>query len=173
MDKENSQETIQPTDIDILFGKDDASIKHVGNVCLRTVIGLSLPEYKALPQDRRVLKNRFLKGLVERIIKSGRIFLKSLSAHSDKWNEVRSAETRMKVGQRFGKFVVPQFSPSRCQYSFRTFSGSHRLSYRPSRDLHDFCQPRSCQDCKGQKLRDLLNRTWKRPLCRSSARYGG
>jgi hypothetical protein len=37
MDEENSQETVQPTDIDILFGRDDASIKHVGNVCLRPV----------------------------------------------------------------------------------------------------------------------------------------
>jgi hypothetical protein len=65
------------------------------------VYGLSLPEYKALPQDRRVLKNRFLKGLVERITKSGGIFLKRLSPHSDKWNEVSNAEARMKVGQQF------------------------------------------------------------------------
>jgi hypothetical protein len=90
-----------PSDLDILFGRDDYIVKHVGNVSLRTAIGLSFSEYNSLPSNRRLLKNRLLKALVEGIRKSGGRFLQRTGLANDSWKEVEAAEARMKVGQVF------------------------------------------------------------------------
>ena len=63
----------EPTDLDILHGKDDFSIHHIGNLCFHTLIDYSFPQYFIL--SNRSAKGKFLSAIVNTINDSGGRFL--------------------------------------------------------------------------------------------------
>ena len=86
---------VEPTDHDILFGKDDFSIRHAGNVSLRTLIAFCHQEYTSLPN--RWSKHQFLESIVYLILKSGGRFLQR--DVTGEWQEATIEQGRQKVGQ--------------------------------------------------------------------------
>lgn len=73
-DRTSSHEVIlEATEFDILHGRDDFSIHHIGNVCFRSMIGCSLQGYASL--TTRLEKSEYLSAVVDTIHKSGGRFL--------------------------------------------------------------------------------------------------
>ena len=86
---------LEPTDLDILHGRDDFSIHHIGNKCFHTVIGCSLEYYVIL--KTRSEKSKFLSAIVDIINSSEGRFLHRLP--SGGWEEDDAQKARQMVGQ--------------------------------------------------------------------------
>lgn len=89
---------IQPTELDILYGRDDFSIHHIGNVSFRTLIACCLKEYSAIPNSKRSSRGEFLTIIVCLIVTAGGRFLKRQHGNGN-WEEVNTKAARQKVGQ--------------------------------------------------------------------------
>jgi len=94
MGKEN---IIEITDLDILYGRSDYSIHHVGNVSFRTLVGHCLAEYTRLPKNKRSWKGKLFTAIVLSIKKSGGRFLKQ-NASNKEWEEVSDVAAKLKTG---------------------------------------------------------------------------
>jgi len=88
---------LEPTDKDILYGRDGSSILHIGNVAFRTLIGCCIDEHKEVPKSERSRKHTFLVAIVRLIVRSGGRFLKRQK--NGKWEAVSIEAARKKVGQ--------------------------------------------------------------------------
>jgi hypothetical protein len=86
----------EPTDLDILHGRDDFSIHHVGNTCFRTVIGYSLEYYVIL--SSRSEKSEILSAIVDTIHNSGGRFLRR-RLHGGGWEQDDVHKAEETVGQ--------------------------------------------------------------------------
>jgi hypothetical protein len=86
---------LEPTDLDILHGRDDFSIHHIGNKCFHTVINCSLKYYMIL--KTRSEKSKFLSAIVDTIHSSEGRFLHRLP--SGGWEQDDAQKARQMVGQ--------------------------------------------------------------------------
>ena len=87
---------LEPTDLDILHGRDDFSIHHIGNKCFHTVIGCSLKCYVDL--KTRSEKSKFLSVIVDTIHSSeGRFLHRRVSGGG--WEQDDAKKAKQKVGQ--------------------------------------------------------------------------
>jgi hypothetical protein len=93
----NSTGIIEPTNRDVLFGKEDSILYHVGNLSFRTLIGYCLSDYERLPTNKRSRKSQFIKVIVDLIIESGGRFLRRQK--NGKWEVASIKASREKVGQ--------------------------------------------------------------------------
>jgi hypothetical protein len=83
-------------DLDILRGRDDYSIRHVGNICFHTMIGYSLEHYAILMN--RSEKREFLSVIVDAIHNSGGRFLRR-RLHGGGWEQDDIYKAKATVGQ--------------------------------------------------------------------------
>ena len=96
-DKTSAHEVIlEPTDLDILHGRDDFSIHHVGNKCFRTVIGCSLAYYVILKS--RSDKSKFISAIVDIIHSSEGRFLHRRE-RGEGWEQDDIQTAKKMVGQ--------------------------------------------------------------------------
>jgi hypothetical protein len=90
-----------PHQSDILFGRTDESIKHVGNVTFRTLVAISLAAYCALPKHSREDKHGFIASIFESIKEGkGRFLLKNNDGEGG-WVEVCDEKAREKIRQQY------------------------------------------------------------------------
>ena len=89
-----------PHQWDILFGRTDESINHVGNVAFRTLVAISLAEYYALPQHSRADRHGFLVSIVASIKRGTGLFLLKNNDEGG-WVEVSDEKAREKVRQQY------------------------------------------------------------------------
>jgi hypothetical protein len=90
-----------PHQSDILFGRTDESIKHVGNVTFRTLVAISLAAYCALPKHSREDKHGFIASIFESIKEGkGRFLLKNNDGEGG-WVEVSDEKAREKIRQQY------------------------------------------------------------------------
>lgn len=94
----NNTGIAEPTNRDILFGKEDFILYHVGNVSFRTLIGYCLSEYERLPIHKRSRKTQFINVIVDSIIQSGGRFLRRPHKNAQ-WELATVEAAREKVGQ--------------------------------------------------------------------------
>jgi hypothetical protein len=88
----------EPTNLDILHGRDDVSVRHIGNVCFRTVIGYSVVHYVIL--STRLEKAEFLGAIVNAIHNSGGRFLHR-RPHGRGWEQDDIHIAKQTVGSAF------------------------------------------------------------------------
>jgi hypothetical protein len=86
---------LEPTDLDILHGRDDFSIHHIGNMCFHTVIGYSYKQYLILPT--RSEKIIFLSAIVDTIHNSGGRFLHR-GSRGEGWEQDDVQKAKQMVG---------------------------------------------------------------------------
>lgn len=86
----------EPTDLDVLHGRDNHSVRHVGNICFRTMIGYSLEHYVIL--TNRSEKREFLSAIVDAIHNSGGRFLRR-RLHGGGWEQDDIHKAKATVGQ--------------------------------------------------------------------------
>ena len=94
----------EPQKWDILFGRTNESINHVGNVTFRTVVGISLIAYETLPTSFRAYRHEFLVSVVESIKRGNGRFLKKNDAGG--WIEVYDEKAREKVRQQYHNSII-------------------------------------------------------------------
>jgi len=94
---DNETASIEPSDWDVLYGRSDYSLYHIGNVSFRTLIGYCLNDYESIPNTKRSMKTQFFRDIVDMIKRSGGRFLKR--DNNGGWSEVTLESARKKVGQ--------------------------------------------------------------------------
>jgi hypothetical protein len=100
----NSQKKIdEPTNLDILCGKDQLSTCHPGNRCFRAMVGYSVEEYEALSDMRE--RDKFFFEIVKSIRISGGRFLRRQS-YDTGWEQVDRKVIKQKVRQAFRDVVM-------------------------------------------------------------------
>jgi hypothetical protein len=90
-----------PHQSDILFGRTDESIKHVGNVTFRTLVAISLAAYCALPKHSREDKHGFIVSIFESIKRGKGRFLLKNNDGEDEWVDASDQKAREKISQQY------------------------------------------------------------------------
>lgn len=94
----------EPTSLDILRGREDFSIHHIGNICFHEMISNSVEHYVIL--TTRSEKSKFLSSLVHMINNSGGRFLhKQVHDGGGLWEEDHFQEAKTMVGQALRDFI--------------------------------------------------------------------
>ena len=118
--EEESATVIEPTDLDVLIGRQPASSNYKGNQTFRAMITSQIDKYEAM--STRAAKSEFVSTMLTNVHERGGRFLQK-DATSGLWYEVPSHAAREKVGHTIRNELVARKRDGR-----RTKNRTHRKS---------------------------------------------